>query len=79
MRILSAAMIAAFFTAGSLAAYAQTAAPATPAAPAAKKAKCKGLTEANCKAPDCTWVAPTGTQTKGKCKKAKAAAPAPKQ
>ncbi|MGO9486658.1 MAG: hypothetical protein ACLPX9_19130, partial [Rhodomicrobium sp.] len=69
MRILSAAIIAAFFAAGSVAAYAQDAAPA-PAAKAAPKVKCKGKAEADCKAPDCTWTAGTGSAA-GKCTKAK--------
>lgn len=69
MRILSAAIIAALFASGSIAAYAQEAAPAAKAAPA--KSKCKGKAEAECVAPDCKWTAGTGT-AKGKCTKAKA-------
>jgi hypothetical protein len=68
MRILSAAIFVAFFAAGSVAAYAQDAAPAAPAKTA--KVKCKKLAEADCKAPDCTWTAGTGS-AKGKCTKAK--------
>ncbi len=67
MRILSAAIVAAFFTAGSVAAYAQD------AAPAAKPAKlnCKKLDEDSCKANvACTWTDGKGS-AKGKCTKAK--------
>jgi hypothetical protein len=68
MRILSAAVIAALFTAGSLTASAQDAAPA----PKPAKIKCSKLTtEADCKAPDCAWTAPTDPSKKGKCTKAK--------
>ena len=67
MRILSAAVIAAFFTAGSLAAYAQTPAPATPPAQTAPaKVKCKKRAEADCTAPDCKWTAGTGSAA-GRC------------
>jgi hypothetical protein len=69
MRILSAAIVAAFFAAGSVAAYAQDAAPAAPAKTA--KVKCKKLDETGCKAnAACTWTAGTGTAA-GKCTKAK--------
>jgi hypothetical protein len=68
MRILSAAILAAFFTAGTVSAYAQGAAPA---APAAKAKTCSKRTEAACTAPDCSWTAPTGKQKTGKCSKAK--------
>ncbi|MGO8953597.1 MAG: hypothetical protein ACLPWS_06425 [Rhodomicrobium sp.] len=71
MRILLAAVIAAFFTAGSLAAYAQTTAPATPAAPTAGKVKCRKRAEADCKAPDCTWTPGADASTPGKCSKSK--------
>ncbi len=68
MRILSAAAIAALFAVGTLSAY-------TPAAmaageTAAKPKACSKRTEAECKAPDCEWKAPTGKQKKGKCVKA---------
>jgi hypothetical protein len=66
MRILVAAIVAAFFAAGSVAAYAQDAEPAP--APMAKpvKVNCKKLDEEACTAtPACTWTA------KGKCIKAK--------
>ncbi len=77
MRILLAAVMAAFFTAGSLAAYAQTPAPATPPAKTAPaKVKCKKRAEADCTAPDCTWTAGTGTAA-GKCSRAKKPAAAP--
>jgi hypothetical protein len=69
MRILSAAILAAFFTAGSVSAYAQGTAPA-PAKTANPKA-CSKRTEAECTAPDCSWTAPTGKQKTGKCAKAK--------
>ncbi len=78
MRILSAAVIAAFFTAGSVAAYAQTPTPAAPAKTAPAKVKCSKRAEADCTAPDCKWTPGTGS-AKGKCSKAKkpaAAAPA---
>jgi hypothetical protein len=65
MRILLAAIVAAFFTAGSVAAYAQDAAPAKTA-----KVKCSKKAEAECTAPDCTWTPGTGS-AKGKCTKAK--------
>jgi len=68
MRILSVAVVAALFTVGSLAAYAQTAAPA-PAKPAAK-VKCRKLAEADCKAPDCTWTPGADASKPGKCSKA---------
>jgi len=71
MRTLSAALIAAFFTAGSLAAYAQTPAPSAPAKTAPAKVKCRARAEADCTAPDCKWTPPTGSQTAGKCSKAK--------
>jgi hypothetical protein len=67
MRILLAAVVAAFFTAGSVAAYAQDAAPAKTAK---AKVKCSKKAEADCTAPDCTWTAGTGS-AKGKCTKAK--------
>jgi hypothetical protein len=71
MRIFSAALVAAFFAAGTVAAYAETApAPAKAAAPA--KVKCKKLAEAACVAPDCTWTPGVGS-AKGKCTKAKKA------
>jgi hypothetical protein len=79
MRILSAAVIAAFFTAGSLAAYAQTQAPAAPAKTAT--VKCSKRAEADCTPPACTWTPGTGSAA-GKCTKAKkpaAAAPAKAQ
>ncbi len=66
MRILSAAIMAAFFTAGSVAAHAQDAEPAP--APMAKPAKvsCKKLDKEACTATAaCKWTA------KGKCVKAK--------
>lgn len=67
MRILSAALIAAFFAAGTVAAYAQDAAPAP-------KVKCgKFKTQADCAAPDCKWKADKTDATKGKCSKAKKA------
>jgi hypothetical protein len=69
MRILSAAILAAFFTAGTVSAYAQSAAPAKPAATKVKA--CSKRTEAECTAPDCSWTAPTGKQKTGKCAKAK--------
>jgi hypothetical protein len=69
MRILSAAILAAFFTAVTVSAYAQTAAPAKPATTKAKA--CSKRTEAECTAPDCSWTAPTGKQKTGKCSKAK--------
>ncbi len=76
MRTLSAALIAAFFTAGSLAAYAQAPAPAAPAKPA--KVKCSKRAEADCTAAaGCTWTPPTGTQTAGKCSKTKKTATTP--
>jgi len=74
MRILSAAVIAAFFTAGSLAAYAQTPAPAAP--PKTAKVKCSKRAEAECTAPDCTWTPGKGTAA-GKCSKTKKPAAAP--
>ena len=67
MRILSAAILAAFFTAGTVSAYAQAQAPAKPA----KAKSCSKRTEAECTAPDCSWTAPTGKQKTGKCSKAK--------
>ena len=70
MRILLAAIVAAFFTAGSVAAYAQDAAPAAPVKTAKAKVKCSKKAEADCTAPDCTWTAGTGS-AKGKCTKAK--------
>jgi hypothetical protein len=69
MRILSAAILAALFTAGSVSAYAQAPAPA-PAKPAKAKS-CSKRTEAECTPPDCSWTAPTGKQKTGKCSKAK--------
>jgi hypothetical protein len=68
MRILLAAIVAAFFTAGSVAAYAQDAAPAAPAKTA--KVKCSKKAEAECTAPDCTWTPGTGS-AKGQCTKPK--------
>ncbi len=65
MRILSAAVLAALFTAGTLTAYAQTTAPAT------TKVKCRNLAEADCKAPDCTWTPPADPSQKGKCSRTK--------
>jgi hypothetical protein len=65
MRILSAAIVAAFFTAGSMAAHAETAKPV-----ATKTVKCTKRAEAECTAPDCTWTAGKGS-AKGKCTKAK--------
>ncbi len=75
MRILVAAALAASLAAGTVSALAQTApAPAAPAKPA-KPAKCSTLKdEAACGArTDCSWTAPTGTATTGKCKKTPAA------
>ncbi len=70
MRILSAAILAALFTAGTLpAAYAQGTAPAP--SKAAKPKACSKRTEAECTAPDCSWTAPTGKAKTGKCTKAK--------
>ncbi len=74
MRILLAAAVAASLAAGSLSVLAQTP-PAQPTTPAPAKPagppKCRTLKdEAACGArTDCTWVAPTGTQAAGKCKK----------
>jgi hypothetical protein len=68
MRTFSAAFIAAFLAAGTLAAHAETAKPAK-AAPA--KSTCKGLAEDACKANTaCKWTAGTGSAA-GKCTKAK--------
>jgi hypothetical protein len=72
MRILTAALVAAFFTAGSVAAYAQDAAPAPVKTAKTAKVKCSKKAEAECVAPDCTWTAGTGS-AKGKCTKAKKA------
>jgi hypothetical protein len=67
MRILSAAILAAFFTAGTVSAYAQSA-----VIPVAAKAKaCSKRTEAECTAPDCSWTPPAAKQKTGKCAKAK--------
>jgi hypothetical protein len=65
MRILLAATVAAFFTAGSVAAHAETA-----KLVASKTVKCSKRAEAECTAPDCTWTPGTGS-AKGKCTKAK--------
>ncbi len=77
MRILSAAIVAAFFTAGSLAAYAQAPAEAPATAPAQAKpakVKCsKKTTEADCAAPKCTWTPATDPSKPGKCSKTKKA------
>jgi hypothetical protein len=67
MRILLAAIVAAFFTAGSLAAHAET---AKLVASKTAKVKCTKVAEAECTAPDCTWTAGKGS-AKGKCTKAK--------
>ena len=93
MSIFKIAIVAAFVSAGSLSAYAQTATPPAGAAPAATPAKkasaCKGVAEAACQAPTCSWVAPSktkaGKERKGYCRKAaakakpKKSAEAPKQ
>jgi hypothetical protein len=91
MRILKFAALAAFLAAGAVSASAQTqpqAQPAAAAAPAAPKT-CKGLAEADCQAPTCTWVAAgktkAGKDRKAYCRKASkakktpAAVDAPKQ
>ncbi|MGO9172895.1 MAG: hypothetical protein ACLP7P_13165 [Rhodomicrobium sp.] len=69
MRILSIAVIAALFTAGSFAAHAQDAAPA-PAPAKTAKVKCRKRAEADCKAPDCTWTPGADASKPGKCSKA---------
>jgi hypothetical protein len=70
MRTFTAAVIAAFFAAGTVAAYAETAAKTAP--------KCKGMVEADCKANTaCKWTAGTGSAA-GKCTKAKKSAPVSK-
>jgi hypothetical protein len=70
MRILLAAIVAAFFTAVSFAAHAETAETAKPAASKTAKVKCTKRAEAACTAPDCAWTAGKGS-AKGKCTKAK--------
>ncbi len=79
MSILKFAIVAAFVSAGSLSAYAQTnptapAGAAPMATPAKKASACKGVAEAACQAPTCSWVAPSktkaGKERKGYCRKA---------
>jgi hypothetical protein len=79
MRILKFAIVAAFLSTSSHSVFAQ--ATATPpagtgstAAPAKKASVCKGLDEASCQPPTCSWVAPSktkaGKERKGYCRKA---------
>jgi hypothetical protein len=79
MRILKFAIVAAFLSAGSHSVFAQTTATppagsAPAAAPAKKASVCKGLDEAACQPPTCSWVAPgktkAGKERKGYCRKA---------
>lgn len=69
MRMFSTAALAAFIVAGTLPALAQTTTPpSTPQTTTPKAKACKGRTEAECQAPDCTWVAATATK-KAYCRK----------
>jgi hypothetical protein len=90
MQILKFAALAVFMAAGAVSVSAQTQPQADPAqAQAAAPKSCKGLAEADCQAPTCTWV-PAGKTKAGKdrkaycrkvskTKKTPAAAAAPKQ
>jgi hypothetical protein len=68
MQILKFAALAVFMAAGAVSVSAQTPDAAQPAQAAAPKS-CKGLAEADCQAPTCTWV-PAGKTKAGKDRKA---------